>query len=170
MKRSEFCEIFSRNLWQKKFNENSRQCILCLNVKSTTFSWKILLNFIKIGEILFKISEKGEWNQRNWIYLLENLNLDIFLLKIFKKINKIFLFSYSTLDKLSNDTSLNSLRLIYRSAKIDWTKKPGWVYNSPPPPQEGSEQKLRKLFPRAGIDLFLVESSLADGIIYQGHF
>ena len=32
---------------------------------------------------------------------------------------KIFLVSYSTLDKLSNDTSLNFLRLIYRSAKID---------------------------------------------------
>ena len=32
-------------------SENSRQCILSLNVKSTTFSWKILLNFIKIGEI-----------------------------------------------------------------------------------------------------------------------
>ena len=42
----------------KNFNENSRQCILSLKVKSTTFSWKILLNFIKIGEILVKNSEK----------------------------------------------------------------------------------------------------------------
>ena len=33
------------------------------------------------------------------------------------------LIPYSTLDKLSNDTSLKSLRWIYRSAKIDWTKK-----------------------------------------------
>ena len=58
MKKAEFCEKFSRNLWQRKFNENSRQYILSLNVKSATFSWKNLLNFIKIGEILVKNSEK----------------------------------------------------------------------------------------------------------------
>ena len=45
-------------MWLKKFNENSQQYILSLNVKSTTFSRKILLNFIKIGEILVKNSEK----------------------------------------------------------------------------------------------------------------
>ena len=42
------------------------------------------------------------------------------------------------LDVLSNDTSLNSLRWIYRSAKIVWTKlseqKQIWVYSSSPPP------------------------------------
>ena len=73
---------------------------------------------------LFKLYQnwrKGEWNQRNSLYFLESLNLDISLSKT--KIKKIFLIPYSTLGKLSNDTSLNSLRRIYRSAKIDWTKK-----------------------------------------------
>ena len=54
-----------------------------------------------------KIPKKGEWNQRNSLYFLESLNLDISLSK--KKIKKIFLIPYSTLDKLFNDTSLNSL-------------------------------------------------------------
>ena len=58
MKMSEFCEIFSRNLWPKKYNKDSLQYILSLKIKSTTFSWQILLNFSKIGEILVKISEK----------------------------------------------------------------------------------------------------------------
>ena len=49
---------FLARICDKKFNENSRQSILSLNLKSTTFSWKILLNYIKIGEILFKNSEK----------------------------------------------------------------------------------------------------------------
>ena len=35
---------------------------------------------------------------------------------------KIFLIPYSTLDKHSNDTSLNSLQWIYRSAKTDRKK------------------------------------------------
>ena len=43
---------------EKKFNEDNRQYILSLKVKSTTFSRKILLNFLKIGEILVKNSEK----------------------------------------------------------------------------------------------------------------
>ena len=64
------------------------------------------------------------------LYFLESLNLDISLSKT--KIKKNFLIPYSTLDRLSNDTSLNSLRWIYRSAKIDWTKKPIWVYGSSP--------------------------------------
>ena len=135
-----FVKFLAGTLWHKNSMKKSRQCILSLNVKSTIFSWKMLLNFIKTGEILVKISEKSKWNQRNSLYFLESLNLDISLSKT--KIKKIFLIPYSTLDKLSNDTSLNSLRWIYRSAKIDWTKKkPSWVYSSSPPPQEGSEQK-----------------------------
>ena len=84
--------------------------------------------------------KKGEWNQRNSLYFLESLNPDISLSKT--KIKKIFLIPHSTLDKLSNDTNLNSLRWIYRSAKIDWTKKNPVEYIVPPPapPQEGSEQ------------------------------
>ena len=58
MKKSEFCEIFCRKSWQKKINKNNRQNILSLNIKSTTFSWKISLNFSKIGENLVKKSEK----------------------------------------------------------------------------------------------------------------
>ena len=64
---------------------------------------------------------KCEGNQRNSLYFLESLNLDISQSK--PKIKKIFLIPNSMLDKLSNDTSLNSLRWIYRSAKSDWTKK-----------------------------------------------
>ena len=74
----------------------------------------------KINNIFMKNFSKilGEWNQRNSLYFLKNLNLDISLSKT--RIKKTFLISYSTVDKLSNDTSLNSLRWIYRSAKIDW--------------------------------------------------
>ena len=101
--------------------------------KINLFSWKILINFIKIGEVLVKNSEQGEWNQRNSLYFLKSSNLDISLSKT--KIKKIFLIPYSMLEKVSNDTSLNSLRWIYRSAEIDWTKKkPSWVYSSSPPP------------------------------------
>ena len=39
------------------------------------------------------------------------------------KIKKIFLILNSTLDQLFNDTTHISLRQIYQSAKIDWTKK-----------------------------------------------
>ena len=49
----------------------------------------------------------------------QNLNLDI-----------SYLFPYSRMYVLSNDTTHNSLRWIYRSAKIDWTKKTIWVYSS----------------------------------------
>ena len=45
-----------------------------------------------------------------------------------KKQKKIFLIPYSTLDGLSNDTTHNSLRWLYRSAKIDWTKKAIWAF------------------------------------------
>ena len=45
---------------------------------------------------------------------------------------KICFFPYFLLAGLSNDTTHNSLRLLYRSAKIDWTKKPIWVYSPPP--------------------------------------
>ena len=50
---------FLAGICDKKINAISRQCILSLNVKSTTFSWKMLLNFIKIDEILVKNSEKS---------------------------------------------------------------------------------------------------------------
>ena len=84
-----------------------------------------LKNFIKFYQnwrnFWSKIPKKGEWNKRNSLYFLQSLNLDISLSKT--KIKKIFLIPYSTLGKLSNDTSLNSLLWIYWSAKIDWTKK-----------------------------------------------
>ena len=44
---------------------------------------------------------------------------------------------------ISNDTNHNSQRLIYQSAKIDWTKKTHlsiWVYSSSPR-WSGSEQQ-----------------------------
>ena len=138
MKKSEFCEIFTRNLWEKKFNENSRQCFL--NVKSTTFSWKIYLNFIKIGEILVQNSEK-RW-MKSTEFTLFSPKFKPRYLPVKNKNQKIFLIPYSTLDKLSNDTSLNSLRWIYRSAKIDWTKKNPVDYIVPPPLNRGRNNKI----------------------------
>ena len=105
-----------------------------------------LKNFIKFSQNWRNFNQKfrkkvneilGIHGMKSTFYFLESLNLDISLSKT--KVKKIFLIPYSTLDKFSNDTSLNSLRWIYRSAKIDWTKKPIWVYSSSPP-QEGSEQ------------------------------
>ena len=58
---------FLAGICDKKINENSRQCILSLSVKSTTFSRKILLNFIKIGENLVENSEK-KVNEINGIH------------------------------------------------------------------------------------------------------
>ena len=54
-----------------------------------------------------------------------------------RKLKKIFLIPYSTRDELSNDTSLNSLRWIYRSAKIHETKKNPFEYIVPPSSERG---------------------------------
>ena len=110
----------------KKFNENSWHFILSLNVKSTAFSWKTLLNFIKIGEILVKNPEKIRMKSMEFALFSRKLKPRYLPVKNENQ-KKIFIVPYSTLDKLSNDISLNSLRWIYRSAKIV--------------PQEGSEQK-----------------------------
>ena len=55
-------------------------------------------------------------------------------LPVKNKNQKISFIPYFTLDKLSNDTSLNSLRWIHRSAKIDWTKQNPFEYVVPTPP------------------------------------
>ena len=49
------------------------------------------------------------------------------------KFKKIFLLLNSTLDQLFNDTTHISLRRIYRSAKIHWTKKNPFEYIVPSP-------------------------------------
>ena len=121
---------FLARICDKKIIENSRQCILSLIVKSSTLSYKILLNFIKICEILVKNSEK-RW-MKSTEFTLFSRKFKPRYLPVKNENQKIFLIPYSTLDKLSNDTSLNSLRWIYRSAKIDWTKKNSWVYSSSP--------------------------------------
>ena len=96
----------------------------------------VMKNFIKIYQnwrnFSQKIRKKSEWNQRNSLYFLK---FKPQYLPVKTENKKNFLTPFSTLDKLSNDTSLNSLRWIYRSAKIDWTKKrkkPSWVYSSSP--------------------------------------
>ena len=66
----------------------------------------------------------------NFLCPHKTLNLDNSSEKT--KFKKIFLIANSTLDELFNDTTHISLRWIYRSAKIVWTKKPIWVYNSSP--------------------------------------
>ena len=88
-----------------------------MKIADKVFFFKRKTNNLKI----FNKFYQNWWNQRNSLYFLESLNLDVSLPKT--KIKKIFLIPYSTLDELSNGTSLNSLRWIYRSAKIDWTKK-----------------------------------------------
>ena len=129
----------------KKLNEDNRRCILSLNVKSTTFSWKILLNFIKIGEILVKNYEKRWMESTEFTLFSRKFNPRY--LPVTNKNQKNFLIPYSTLDKLSNDTSLNSLRWIYRSAKIDWTKKNPVEYIVPPPSRGfGTKMKLYRNF------------------------
>ena len=137
---------FLARICDKKFNENSRQCILSLNVKSTTFSWKVWLNFFEIGEILIKNSEKWWLKSTEFTLFSRKFKPRYPLLK--NENQKIFLILYSTLEKLSNDTSLNSLRWIYRSAKINWTKKNPVQYIVPPPLKRGrnncySSDKLR---------------------------
>ena len=52
---------------------------------------------------------------------------------------------YSTLDGLFNDNSDNSLWWIYRSAKIDCTKKPIWVYSSSLPFKVGGRNNYVRL-------------------------
>ena len=63
----------------------------------------------------------------------KNLNLDKSLQKT--KFRKIFFIPFSAMDRLFNDTTQNSLRWIYRSAKIVWTKKT--VEYIVPPPSRG---------------------------------
>ena len=76
------------------------------------------------------------------------------------KIKKIFLIPYSTLDELSNDTSLNSLRWIYRAAKIHGTKKkPIWVYSSPPLKRVGT--KMLNCYSNRSPDLILILQNFA---------
>ena len=109
-------------LWHKKVG---------YQFQSNIFNQQVLRT---IEENLVKINGKL-WIKTTDLTLLFS-NLDNSLSKT--KIKKNFFVPYSTLDELSNDTSLNSLRSIYRSAKIVWTKKPIWVYSSSP--TSGSEQ------------------------------
>ena len=57
------------------------------------------------------------------------------------KTKKSFLIPNSTLDTLSNDTRLNSLQWIYRSAEIDWTKN---LYEYIVPPPQKMSEHLKK--------------------------
>ena len=58
-------------------------------------------------------------------------------LTVKNEIRKCFLILCFWMYVLSNDTTHNSLRWTYRSAKIDWTKKPNWVYSSSLPTNVG---------------------------------
>ena len=94
--------------------------------------WKILKT------VLAKIPENANKNEANRPIIHKNLNIDNSLLETnFKKI--FLLFSYSTLDGLSNDTTHISVWWIYRSVKIIWTNIPIWVFTSSAP-QEGLER------------------------------
>ena len=73
---------------------------------------------------------KSEQNHANIACWHKTLNL--YNSSKITKFKKIFLILNSTLDELFNDTIHISLRWIYRPAKIDWTKKPIWVYSSSP--------------------------------------
>ena len=89
------------------------------------------MKIVWISKILSKILAKKNFNQTiQQRSSISNGNSN-------KKIEKIFLIPYFALDGLFNDTTHNSLRWIYRSAKIDWTKKPSWVYSSCLPTKVG---------------------------------
>ena len=121
MKKSGFDAIFSRNLRQTKSLKIADIIFFVFKRKINNIFLKILLNFIKISKILVKNSGK-KW-MRLTEFTLFSQKFKPRYLPFEKENQKKILIPYSTLDKLSNDTSLNSLRWIYRSAKIDWTKK-----------------------------------------------
>ena len=104
-------------------------------MKSITLELSNLKFFSKIKKICSKLTKicSKNVNKNSWITssILISSNLDISKQK--RKLNIIFWIPYSTLDGLSNDTSHNSLRLLYRSAKIVWTKKKRFDYIVPPP-------------------------------------
>ena len=62
------------------------------------------------------------------------------------KIKKIFLILISALDQLLKDTTHISLRWIYRSGKIDWTKKIPFEYIVPPPTSGVGTIKLCNIY------------------------
>ena len=75
---------------------------------------------------------------------MENVNINNWTISYCKKtqkIKKIFITPWLKLDGLWNDTSFNALRWIYRSAKIDWTKK-AFDYVVPPP-QVGWNKQIK---------------------------
>ena len=76
-------------------------------------------------------------NNKMWKNLsnIQNLKLDNSLYET--KFEKICLIPYSRMCVISIDTTHNSLQLIYRSAKIDWTKKTIWVNSSSIPTKVG---------------------------------
>ena len=96
-----------------------------------------------MGEILVKISEKM-W-MKSTEFTLFSRKFKPRYLPVKNENQKIFLIPYSTLDKLSNGTSLNSLRWIYRSAKIDWTKKTQLSIYFPPPSRGVGTIKINSL-------------------------
>ena len=144
--RSLFPDIFDEKGWilkhlakifAKKSNKNSQQYFLFLKKLKTQFL-TILLYFSKIDEILGKNSENVHKNNANRFNIHKILNIVNSLQKT--KFIKIFVILYSTPDRLFSDTTHNSIRWIYLSVKIDWTKKPIWEYSSSPL-KKGSEQK-----------------------------
>ena len=130
MKKSEFCEIFSRNLWQK----NQWKWPTMYFVFKREIIQIFMKSFIKFYQ-KWQILVKNSW--KRWMkstdFTLFSRKFKHRYLPVKNQNKKIFLVPYSTLDELSTDTSLNSLRWIYRSAKIDWTKKNPVEYIVPPP-------------------------------------
>ena len=121
MKKVWILKISSRILAKNNFNQTIQQRSSISNGNSNTLPLKILTYFEYIREIVPNFSKnywKCEQKQSN---VHKILNIDNSLEKT--KNEKIFLFPYSTLDGLFNDIFHNSLRWIYRSVKIDWTKK-----------------------------------------------
>ena len=72
----------------------------------------------------------GKWEEKQQNIFYYSQKFKRWLLPVRIENKKIFLILCSTLEGLSIDTSLKALRWLYRSTKIDWTKKPSWLYNS----------------------------------------
>ena len=87
MKKSEFCEIFSRNLWQKT-HWKYPIIFFVFKRKINNIFLKFYWILSKLAKLLSKFPKKGEWNQRNSLYFLKSLNLNISLSKT--KVKKSF--------------------------------------------------------------------------------
>ena len=107
---------------------------MSLKIKLTVLFLTIFTIFSKTDKILGEIPENVNKNIGNASIIHETSTIDNSLWNT--KLKKIFFIPYSTLEVLFNDTTHNSVRWIYRSVKIVWTKKNPFEYIVPAPQED----------------------------------